>query len=57
MSVREFAHKVWQYRSLPPLWMWRPPWLRRAAMVVMLPIQFALYLRYRAAPLCALHGC
>jgi hypothetical protein len=32
-----FARKVWKYKSLPPLWLWEPAWLRKLAVLLLVP--------------------
>lgn len=32
-TVMGFLRLVWEYKSLPPLWMWKPVWFRRIALV------------------------
>lgn len=36
-----FLRKVWEYKSLPPMWMWKPAWFRRLAMVPYVPVTLA----------------
>lgn len=37
MNIRKFARQVWERKSLPPLWMWRPAWLRRLGLLLWIP--------------------
>lgn len=34
-----FCKKAWKLKSLPPLWMWKPTWLRRLVVVTVRPIE------------------
>lgn len=54
MDEKSFVRKVIERRSLPPLWMWRPAWLRRFGLILWVPLQLALFVSV-VLPLYAIH--
>jgi hypothetical protein len=40
--MKTFMRKVWKNKSLPPMWMWKPTWFRRAAIFIYVPCSLAL---------------